>query len=430
MQIRRFLRPPVHGLICASLGFAAFTTVSLAGDWPQWMGPNRDGHAPADSPAVTRLPADPHPLWQKKVGGGFSSPVVSGGKLVYFDEGGGQEIVHCLDAASGTEIWRAEIGSVYEDEWGAGPRSTPAIDGDRAYVQSCKGEFRCLNMADGKVLWGVSFEKDFGVKFLGSKANEGTAARRGNNGSPLVDWDAVIVPVGSTNGATLVCFDKLKGTVLWKAGNDEAAYSSPIVATLAGVKQIVSFTADALMGVDRGSGQILWRVPFQTGAKRHAATPRIVGDTVIINSQTIGLVAVKVSRENGAIAATVAWANKKLKTNLSTSVCVGDFLYNEGPSANYISVDAHTGDVKWQQSGFGTHGTENSSTIAVGNNLLVLTDQGELVLIATTPDQYKELARVQICGKNWNFPAFANGRLYVRDAHQLACFDLLEQPLK
>jgi outer membrane protein assembly factor BamB len=330
-----------------------------------------------------------------------------------------------FDARTGAEIWSTAIGAVYRDEWGAGPRSTPVIDGDRVFVQSCKGEFRCLNRANGNVLWGVSFQKDFGVKFLGSKADEGTAARRGNNGSPLVDGDSVLVPVGSTNGATLVCFDKYNGKIEWQAGHDEAAYSSPVVATLAGVKQVVAFTADALMGVERKHGTILWRVPFRTFAKRHAATPVIWGDTVIVNSQTIGLVGTKIVGQGGALQAVPLWANEGLKINLSTPVRVGDYLYDQGPRQTYICADARTGETKWQAPGFGGHGTENSSTIVVGKNLLVLTDVGELVLIAARSDQYTELSRVQVCGKNWNFPAFADGRLYVRDARELICYDLL-----
>jgi outer membrane protein assembly factor BamB len=344
--------------------------------------------------------------------------------LVYCDEDGAQEVAHLLDAGTGAEIWRTAIGEVYQDEWGAGPRSTPLIDSDRVYVQSCKGEFRCLDMATGGIIWGASFEKDFQVKFLGSKANEGTAARRGNNGSALVDGDAVLVPVGSTNGATLVCFDKYKGAILWKVGGDEAAYSSPVVATLAGVKQVVAFTADALMGVERRTGKMLWRVPFNTGAKRHASTPIIFGETVIVNSHTIGLVGTKVVREGDTIKALPAWANHQLKINISTPVRVGDFLYCEGPSQNYICADARTGELKWQAPGFGARGTENSSTISIGKNLLVLTDQGELVLMAAQPDHYEELSRIQICGKNWNFPAWAEGRLYVRDARQLSCYEL------
>jgi len=410
--------------LCAALMLASLAGSARAGDWPQWMGPQRDGHAAPDSPAVVKLPPELKVLWRKKIGGGFSSPVVAGGKLVVFDENGQQEVVHLLDATTGAEVWSVPIGDVYKDEWGAGPRSTPLIDGDRVYVQSCKGEFRCLDMTAGSLIWGVSFEKDFGVKFLGSKANEGTSARRGNNGSAAVDGNDVIVNVGSTNGATLVCFDKHTGKIIWKAGHDEAAYSSPMVATLAGVKQVVSFTADALMGVDREHGTILWRVPLVTNSKRHAATPVILGDLVIVNSHTIGLVGTKIVQEGGVVKAVPLWKNKELKINLSTPVRVGDYLYDQGPGQTYVCADVRTGETKWQAPGFGTHGTENSSTIAVGKNLLVLTDAGELVLIETRSDQYTELSRVQVCGKNWNYPALAGSRLYVRDARELICYDL------
>jgi outer membrane protein assembly factor BamB len=410
--------------LCGVVMLTWLAEAAHADDWPQWLGPRRDGHAALDAPALDKLSPELKVLWRKKIGGGFSSPVVAGGQLVVFDENGQSEVAHLLDAKTGAEIWKTAIGSVYRDEGGAGPRSTPIMDGDRIFVQSCKGEFRCLNLADGSVVWGVGFEKDFGVKFLGSKANEGTSARRGNNGSALVDGDAVIVPVGSTNGATLVCFDKRDGKMLWKAGDDEAAYSSPVVATLAGVKQIVAFDADALMAVERANGTILWRVPFQTGAKRHAATPVIFGDTVIVNSHTIGLVATKIVREGGAVRAVPLWVNKDLKINLSTTVRVSDYLYGEGPHQNYICADARTGETKWEAPGFGARETENASTIAVGQNLLVLTDEGDLVLIAARPDQYTELGRVQVCGKTWNFPALADGRLYVRDARELICYDL------
>jgi outer membrane protein assembly factor BamB len=411
--------------VCGLMVFPCFVDAARGGDWPQWLGPQRDGHAAADSPALERLAPELKVVWRKKVGGGFSSPVVAGGKLVFFDENGRAEVVHLLDAKTGAEIWSAAIGDVYQDEWGAGPRSTPVMDGVRVFVQSCKGEFRCLDLANGGVIWGVSFEKDFGVKFLGSKASEGTAARRGNNGSPLVDGDAVIVPVGATNGATLVCFDKASGKMLWKAGNDEAAYSSPVVATLAGVKQIVAFTADNLMGVEREHGTILWRVPFRTEAKRNAATPVIFGDTVIVNSHTIGLVGTRIVQEGGAIRAVPLWANQGQKINLSTPVRVGDYLYSQGPGQTYFCASALTGKTKWQAPWSGARATENTSTIVLGKNLLALTEMGELVLVAAQPDQYTELSRVQACGKNWNFPACADGRLYVRDARELICYNLL-----
>jgi outer membrane protein assembly factor BamB len=411
--------------VSSVIGFSCITNAARGGDWPQWLGPKRDGHVAADFPALEKLSAHLKLVWRKKIGGGFSSPVVADGKLVFSDENGQAEVAHLLDASTGMETWKAAIGDVFRDEWGIGPRSTPVMDGDRVYVQSCKGEFRCINLADGRIIWGVSFERDFGVRFLGSRSNEGTASRRGNNGSPLVDADAVIVPVGAANGATLVCFEKGSGKMLWKAGNDEVAYSSPMVATLAGVKQVVLFTADNLMGVEREKGTVLWRVPLQTEAKRNAATPVIFGDTIIVNSHTIGLVATKVVRQGGSVRAVPLWANRGLKINLSTPVRVGDCLYGQGPDQTYFCADVATGQTKWQVPWACTKGMENSSTIALGKNLLVLTDIGELLLLAAQPEHYTEKSRVQVCGKNWNFPACVGNRLYVRDARELMCYELL-----
>ncbi|MGZ5505817.1 MAG: outer membrane protein assembly factor BamB family protein, partial [Limisphaerales bacterium] len=264
--------------------FIVLAQLASAADWPQWLGPSHDCHAAPGSPQINRLPSEPKVLWRKSIGGGFSSPVVAAGKVVYFDEDGTNEVAHAIEASTGKEIWHTGIGDVYRDEWSAGPRSTPIIDGDRVYVQSCKGEFRCLEFSTGHVQWGFSFERDYGVKFLGSRAREGTAARRGNNGTGFVDNDAVLVPVGSTDNATIVCFDKKTGKRKWRSGTDEAAYSSLQVASIAGVRQVILLDADALIGIARADGKVLWRVPLHTDAKRHAATPVINGDTVIVNS--------------------------------------------------------------------------------------------------------------------------------------------------
>ncbi|MGI8964881.1 MAG: PQQ-binding-like beta-propeller repeat protein, partial [Limisphaerales bacterium] len=408
--------------------FLSAITVFSA-NWPQWLGPTRDGHPSLTEKVPAKLPTDLKPLWRKNIGGGFSSPIVANGKLIYFDENGEKEIVHLLEAGSGKEIWQTAIADRYADEWSAGPRSTPIRDGDRVYCQSCNGEFRCLNLSDGKILWQTSFEKDFGVKFLGSKAKEGTASRRGNNGSGIIDGNEIILPVGSTNDATLVCFDKISGKMIWKSGHDEAAYSSPQIATFAGTQQIIYLSADALIGFDRNSGKILWRVPLKTNAKRHAATPIIFGENVIVNSHTIGLICFKIDAHGAraqwqsGFTATELWANKKLKINLSTPVLVGGFLFSQGANKNFICADAKTGELKWEQPGFGK---ENSSTIVLGKNLLVLTDDGQLVLLSADSTKYSELSRQQICGKNWNFPAYADDKLFVRDTRELQCFDLVK----
>jgi outer membrane protein assembly factor BamB len=229
-------------------------------------------------------------------------------------------------------------------------------------------------------------------------------------------------------GASVICLDKRTGQEIWKTGDDEAAYSSFIVATLAGTKQLVTFTAEALMGLDLKSGETLWRVPFRTGAKRHASTPVVIGDTVTVNSQTIGLVCTRVSKEGGKWATTQAWVNKPLTINLATPVLVDGHLYTYGPirTKDYVCVNATSGETKWTQGGFGLgkDQTDYASSIAVGKNVLILTYDGQLVLIAADPAKYTELARAQVCGKTWSHPAFVDGKLYVRDGRELQCLDL------
>ncbi len=399
--------------------------VSASGSgWPQWRGPARNGHADLAAPVPTTLPKELRAVWKIQVGGGFSAPIVAGQRLAYLDENGTHEVTHVVDAATGKELWKAEFAERFQDEWGAGPRATPIIDGDRLYAQSSNGEFRCFNLQDGKTIWQTSFEKDFGVKFLGSKANEGTATRRGNNGSGVIEGHRIILPVGSTQGASLVCFDKLNGKVLWKSGDDEAAYSSFQVATLAGVKQVVAFTADALLGADLETGKILWRVPLKTNAKRHAASPVIFDDYVAVNSHTIGLVCFKISKDSGGLRAAEAWANKDLKINLATPVLVDGYLYCQGANKDYVCANAKTGALSWSQPGFGLGKKDYASTVVVGKNLLVLAEDGNLVLLAANPEKYTELGRIQVCGNTWSFPAYVDGKLYVRDGRALQCIDL------
>lgn len=401
-------------------------TPVLASDWPQWRGPERTGYAAGES-SLNTLPKELKPDWKITVGGGFSAPVVSAGKVIYLAEDGSSEVAHALDAKTGNELWKTAYAARFEDEWGAGPRATPIIDDGRVYVQACNGDFKCLSLADGKEIWKTSFEKDFGVKFLGSKANEGTASRRGNNGSGVIDGDRIFLPVGNTDGASLVAFDKKTGKVLWKSGDDEAAYSSLMVGTLAGSRQVLAFNADALVGADAATGKILWRVPLKTNAKRHAASPVIFGDHVAVNSHTFGVACFKIAKDSGGITATQVWANKDAKINLATPVLVDGHFYSQGAAKDYICLEAATGQLKWSQPGFGQGRKDYASTIVVGKGLLVLTEDGQLLLLEPNPAKYTELARLQVCGNTWSFPAYAGGKLYVRDGRQLMRLSLDNQ---
>jgi outer membrane protein assembly factor BamB len=308
-----------------------------------------------------------------------------------------------------------------------GPRCTPLIDGDMVYVQSSGGEFKALALATGKTVWQTSFGSNYGATFLGNKsgdpeAKETASRRHGNNGSPVVDGDRIFVPVGSTKGATLVAFDKKTGKELWKAGNDNTAYSSVMVGTLVGRRQAVHFTADALMGVDVKDGKILWREPLKTGAKRHVCTPVISGDTIVVASSSIGTIKFHIKQEGGAFKADRDWTNAGLKTVLATPTLVGKALYTQsaGNRTDLVCVDFATGNELWHQPGL----SDYASITAVNDKLLVLNSTGELTLVSARPDKYEELGRMQVSGKTWSSPAYSNGKIIVKDDAHVAAIAL------
>ena len=416
-------------VLCATL--ILLTAASRADDWPQWRGLHRDAVVTDKSHPLDKLPADPKVLWKIDAGPGQSSPVLAGNKLVFLDGKDGQETAHCLDAATGKAIWNMPIAPMvaFQNAYGEGPRCTPLIDGDRVYVQSCSGEFRCLALADGKILWKVSFGSDYGVPFLGNKsnspeANQTASRRHGNNGSAVIDGDRIFVPVGSPKDGTLIAFDKKTGKELWHAGEDNTAYSSVMVATLAGVLQAVHFTADALMGVDAANGKILWRIPLKTGAKRHVCTPIISGDTVTVASTSIGTLKFHIVKDGLGLKAEQAWAALPIKTVIGTPVLSGKDLYTlgAGDRADLVCLDFDTGNKLWAQPGFGDY----ASLIAINDKILALNSIGELILLKASPAKYEELARTQICAKTWASPAYADGRIYVKDDAHLTALALTE----
>src|SRR5262245_41789273 len=197
-----------------------------------------------------------------------------------------------------------------------------------------------------------------------------------------------------------------------------------MVLTLAGVRQVFSFNAEARPGADSARGKILWRAPLKTYARRHAATPVIFGDQVAVNSPTVGLTALKIAKDSGGVTAKEQWTNKDLKINLATPVLVDGHLYCQGADKDYVCADAVTGQLKWSQRGFGQGRKDYASTIVVGKRLLVLTEDGQLLLLEPNPEKYTELGRLQVCGNTWSFPAYADGKLYVRDGRQLMRLNL------
>jgi outer membrane protein assembly factor BamB len=396
----------------ALLPFCVFTLT--AADWPQWRGPHRTGHAASDAKLIEKLPAEPKILWRLKAGEGLASPVVADGRAFLFENVGGKETLRCVDARDGKEIWATPVDDVFKDSQGpSGPRCTPVVDGDRVYVQSCRGELQCLAVADGKKIWSANFTKDFGAVFIGEKGSAQAAVRHGNNGAPAIDGDHLIAQVGSTNGASLVCFDKKSGKVIWKSQNDVAGYAAPIVTPVAGVKQVVSFTADGVIGLQPASGELIWRFPVKTTFSRHATTPVVHQDLVVVSSHQVGLIGLRLSKAG----VKQEWLSKPAAMNFASPVAVGGNLYGLGPARNIECIELATGKTLWSKDGWVTSSADkaHASFIVLGKNILLLTDSGTLILFAADPTEPRELSRVQACGANWCNPAYVDGKLFLRD---------------
>jgi len=401
----------------------------LAADWPQWRGPEQTGHVPPGVAVPATLPAEANVLWRAKLGDGYASPVVAGGKVFYLDNQQGNEVVHAAEAATGKELWNAKLDACFKDNFVSGPRCTPVVDGNRVYAQSCRGEFQCLNAEDGKVLWHRNFTTDFGATFIGEKGAAAGASRHGNTGSPVIDGENIIVGVGSPKGACLVSMRKATGEVVWKSQDDQTAYGPPVLATLCGTKQAVAFTVEGLIGVDVADGKLLWRSsPMKTAFGRHITTPVIVDDMVLVASHTLGLIGTRIVKDGGGLKAEAAWNEKPLGINFSSPVAAGQYLYGLGPNKNIICVDVKTGKRAWEKTGciMSPPDRAYAAFLVMDKNILLLNDTGLLILFAADEKEYRELSRVQVCGQNWCNPAYADGKLILRDAKELLCVDLLK----
>jgi outer membrane protein assembly factor BamB len=395
---------------------------AAAADWPQWLGPRRDNSSP-ETVAVWK--AAPKVLWRQPVGEGNGSPAVAGGRVFVHSKVAGQnkEEVVAYDAGSGRELWRvpyerAKFSSLY----GNGPRATPAVADGRVYTFGITGVLTCLEAATGNKLWQVDTLKELGAKnlFFGMSC------------SPLVEGDFVLENVGA-KGASVVAFDRVKGTVAWKALDDKASYSSPIIFGKGKERQAVFLTGDGVVSLSPADGSLFWRFPLKDTLLESSTTPVRAGDSLVASSITYGSAGLKLQTKDGKPAYKEEWKNKALTCYFSTPVAVGkDHLYmvtgsnplsfNANPTATLQCVEAATGKGLWKKEKVGKY---HAALLRTGDGkLLLLDDGGELALLDPSPKGYRELARSKVSGPTWAHPALSDGRLYVRDDKELICLKL------
>ncbi len=390
----------------------------LAADWPQMLGPTRNGATTGEGLAATWPKEGPTVVWTKKVGAGFSAPVVADKKLIIFHRVGNEEIIEAVDAEKGVSLWRLPYPTAYRDDFGfdPGPRGTPCIAGDKVYTFGADGRLTCASLADGKSLWSVDCKKEFAA----SKGFFGLAC------SPLVEGNSVIVNVGGKNASSVIAFDKESGKVLWHAIDDEPSYSSPIAATFGTQRLVLALTRGNFVGLSAADGKVNFQQPFRPpqNASVTGATPLISGENIFITA-AYDTGAQLLRFHDGKIEK--IWGNdESLSLQYSSPVLRDGFLYglhgrHDFPGGTELRcVEFTTGKVRWAKPGL-----KGSNLILAGDSLFVLSETGELIRASASSDKYVELARAQILGAGVRaYPALANGFLYARSKDTLVCVKL------
>ncbi|MCG8606428.1 PQQ-like beta-propeller repeat protein [bacterium] len=384
-------------------------------DWPQWRGPNRDGLSPETGLLKNWPENGPEELWRISVGAGFSGVSVADGKLyTMWNENDSQYLI-CLDALSGKEFWRHRAGPAYFHNYGDGPRASPAIEAGRVFVLSAKGNLVALHKEMGTVLWEHNLELDY----------EAQAPEYGFASSPMIAGDQLLVETGASN-ATFMAFDKKDGRLLWGAGRDIPAYSSPISATIAGVQQVIFWSGSGLHGLGLSDGRHLWKFAWETlcpvtGVPLNTATPILAGQDRIFISSGSGAALIHVELVPNGFKTRVIWESTQMKNTINSSVIFENHIY--GFDGGILKcVELESGRVKWRARGF-----QRGSLIVADSQLIVLGEQGRIALVEADPIEYRENGRVQIMnGRSWTSPTLAMGKLYVRNQQELVCLDLAD----
>jgi outer membrane protein assembly factor BamB len=350
-------------------------------------------------------------VWKREVGAGWAGPAVAGDRLVLFHRVGDQEVVECLDPATGTGRWKAAYRTAYVDEFefDNGPRASPLIADGRVFTLGADGELRAWDLATGKDLWARNVNKDYRVP----KGYFGVAT------SPVLVAGKLLVNVGA-KGAGVVAFDPASGKELWKTANDAVSYSSPTVAKIGGEELAVFFTREGLLAVSPERGNVRYAHPFRPRAQASvsAMTPVVSGDRVFL-STAYQTGAILLELKKGKV--DEVWQGEDiLSTHYNTPVLVKDHLYGidgrqESRATKLKCVEWATGKVRWSKDAFGC-----AALIYADGLFLACPESGDVVLFEATPDGYKELGRSKVLDEPVRaLPALADGRLFVRDGKKL-----------
>ncbi len=430
----------------ALAALAAASLASPAADWPQWMGPTRDG-VWAETGILDQFPAGgPKKLWAVDLGGGYSGPAVAGGRVYVADyqrtDGDasnnpgakrkltGTERVVCLDATTGKEVWVHQYDRPYDVSYPAGPRCTPTVDGDRVYALGAMGDLFCLDVKDGKPVWSKNFVKEYAAP----------VPQWGFCGHPLVYGDLLVCLVGG-EGSVAVAFDKKTGKEVWKKlSAKDQGYCPPSVIKAGGVDQLLIYHPEGIHSLNPKDGSEYWKVPLKPSYGMSINHPVRDGDHLFAGG--IGNAAVMLKLDADKPAVTEVWrgkANTGLYPANATPLMADGTLYGaDCMTGEFRAVDAATGKVRWKshaptngKDAVAPHGT--AFAVKNGDRHFLFSETGELVLAKLSAEKYEEIGRAKLLeptgegmGRKvvWTHPAFADKKVFARNDKQIVCYDL------
>ena len=401
--------------ISAALGLAIAATIAVnAQDWPQWRGPGRDG-AVAQFTEPASWPAALTKRWQVEVGSGYSTPVVVGSRVYAFSREREDEVLRALDIETGKQLWRAAYPAAFTLNpaargHGPGPKSTPTFAGGRLFTLGMTGVVVAFDAAEGRVLWQFPAPPEQPMYHTAM--------------SPVVDGNLMIVHVGGQGKGALTAFDVASGKVVWQWTGDGPAYGSPIVTTLAGTRQVITFTQENFVGVDRDTGALLWRRPYTTPATTTSQTPLIYKDMVIESGRDNGITAFRPTLTAGTWTTPNVWQTRAASVHLSDIVAVDGVAYglshlNRG---QYFGLDLDSGKVLWTGE---PRRAEHAAIARAGHTLFSLEDDGELVIMHASRTGFEPVKSYQVASSaTWAQPAISGRRILVKDVNTLALWTI------
>ena len=413
------------GKLAAAL--CSISMFALAADWPQWLGPTRNGISQETGLLEQWPQAGPKLRWKTTgLGDGYGTVAIAGGRAyLVSNQGNEDENLRAMSVEDGKTLWIVRLGKLgnpNQDPPYPASRSTPSVDGDAVYAFSSDGDLVCVETATGKVRWKIATRQEYG----------GEPHKWAYAESPLVDGDAVIVTPGGSQ-ATMVAVNKKTGKLIWKAaipGGEAPGYASAIIVNAAGHKQYVQFLSKGVVGVDAKSGAMLWRYDETSKGPANIPTPVADGEYVYSTARSIsaGALVKLQGKPDGGVSAEQVYMQRGLPSTIGGSVKVGDIIYGT-TGEGLVAAEFLTGKVRWTNESVGP-----ASVLYAQGHVVVYGENGEVALVEATPDAYREKGRFTTPDKpahprgprerSWAYPVLANGRLYLRDLGVLWCYDV------